>query len=1670
MRHFHPISTLLIVLFSILTSYAATNPIQVSSSKAFQVTELERSDQGLVFTLLFNEASFSNVQMEGDLLQIADIPYTDALTEDGYPIVPVTGEFLKLPPRGGWSYEIINHDFEIHQNIDYACTKRVDNDDRIVKPNVRHDIWYPESVVALSEPSVMHDFRIGSISFQPVQVNTARYEVRVTESLEIRISWTDEDQGAVLPEEPTKISEHFLPYYRDMLGIDDNELDEYELYRGTVQVVTHTDEELMPHLRPWLEWKRQKGFEIELISEEDADLTSPEDIRRELRERWQESEVKFDYIVMIGDGQGPFTIPPGINPNGNPPIGDNTDYYYTLMTLDDLEDVLIGRISISNLQDMAKYSAKVIDYELYPHMENTEWYTHGVLNAVTHYSGISCIMINRYWRNEMLRIGYTHFDSLYADGPGDRNIIINALNEGASIYSFRGGVGDDLGPNRINSLQNDHMLYFASDITCGTGNWVDRTSANEAHCRAGTVNTPKGGIAALGSADYYSNTGRNNALSAGAAYTLFRLGQTTPGDAYFGANLNNYRSYYGHQPNYFRQSAEEMSLMGDPTVWLWTAVPVPIDFEVNDEMMVGQNSLAVSVQSEDLPLAGAWVTFYKVDEEEEVIARGVSDSEGNVILNCPVLSSGTGFLTITAKNHQPRQMEITVSEQERAISYNGYSIHDDGEDGTEGNGNNIPEAGETIGIRFDIHNYGENTEEGVLLFATTTDPRADFLTNDLEIGTVNPGETEPSPPLLVQIAPETQQGWIIHLNLQFESAEGIWLDDFPLTVKAPDIVFRGIEYVEPLNPAETVATQVLLRNIGESILEPSTAILTSQSRLLRVDDAEVELNAIGIDEEVLSGEFLVTGHINSVPGSRGHCELIVTSETGQIDTLTVPFQIGNRHSSDPMGPDEYGYYAFDDLDTEYEQAPEYDWVELNPFYEEDYEGVRLDITDIGNNHDQSIVLDLPFEVQYYGNSFEQITINTNGWAALGSQPDLVDMRNYVIPSPSGPYNMLAAYWDERRLLANNERNGIFVYFDEEGSRYIIEWSSVTDYTESFFSECSFEIIIYDQIGEHQTLSLDNNILFQYGEMNITGGRTGGHGTTLYGTVGIEDGTQMDGIMYSYWNEPLQGGFPIDEGRAILFTTEVHLITGDVAGVIQRYENDDPLEGVTITLQGTSLHTTSDQNGNYTLLDIPEGEQGLIYSLDGFNTRIVEGIQVIEDEETEVNLGGVGENGWYPGLTHPSFEIDPDQFEVQMDADETVEQTFTITNSGNGVLEYSARITPAEGMPYWENLTSLELPDFESRYRAVAAVGEDFWVAGSNNNDIGLNKLYRFTSDGFMVGEYDQPVDNHSSAGFLDLTSDGEFLYGLDRGYLYKMQFTGDNIQVDDAIRIRATSVKGLAYDPDRNAFWVYNAFEEETLLAYDFEGEILETYEIPELNIRGLTYNIEDHSGFPLLINVNTDLGTEIYGFNPESGELQFISSLNETEETNGLAMTYLLDPGFWQVMTIEDGNPDRLTYMTVQPSSQWISYNPTAGLILPNETQNVLAEFSSTGLPAGDTIEYILNFTHNSMGLVFDLPLTVQINENEAHFEPVSPTEIVYPIVVNGGFVNGMQLQSDDEIAVFDGDLCVGSEIVGESFPVDILTYGTQDMNPGYEFGNTIQFQVYVAETEEIVEVQAFF
>jgi outer membrane receptor protein involved in Fe transport len=88
---------------------------------------------------------------------------------------------------------------------------------------------------------------------------------------------------------------------------------------------------------------------------------------------------------------------------------------------------------------------------------------------------------------------------------------------------------------------------------------------------------------------------------------------------------------------------------------------------------------------------------------------------------------------------------------------------------------------------------------------------------------------------------------------------------------------------------------------------------------------------------------------------------------------------------------------------------------------------------------------------------------------------------------------------------------------------------------------------------------------------------------------------------------------------IFTTTGWGAVTGKISGLILDAENNSPLIGANVLIEGTTLGAATDQSGNYTIINIPPGVYSMRISMMGYQETLVEQVRVKIDLTTTIDI-------------------------------------------------------------------------------------------------------------------------------------------------------------------------------------------------------------------------------------------------------------------------------------------------------------------------------------------------------------------------------------------------------------------------------------------------------------------
>lgn len=284
------------------------------------------------------------------------------------------------------------------------------------------------------------------------------------------------------------------------------------------------------------------------------------------------------------------------------------------------------------------------------------------------------------------------------------------------------------------------------------------------------------------------------------------------------------------------------------------------------------------------------------------------------------------------------------------------------------------------------------------------------------------------------------------------------------------------------------------------------------------------------------------------------------------------------------GPDSYGYTW---LDSEESRTGVFEWIDIS-------KSGNLSTADTEN---ESETVDIGFPFKHYGQRFEQVLINENGFLSF-NEYGLQPFANQSIPSSNDPNNIIAPFWDELKI----GRSGAIYYqtIGEKPNRnFIVQWQNM-EHEDNSDARMTYQVILDESTGA---------ILFQY--LQAKGNYSDGSSAT----IGIENSDGTGGV------EVASNKSYVHDSLAVLISQRpIWLQVATPMGVV------NPGESLMIDVTFNALGL----NGGAYKSDL------IIVTNDPKKPKITVPVtlNILEEKSTTIDLA----QGW--NLT--SFNVDPDQ--------------------------------------------------------------------------------------------------------------------------------------------------------------------------------------------------------------------------------------------------------------------------------------------------------------------------------------------------------------------------------------------------------------------------------------------
>ncbi|MCF7918963.1 MAG: hypothetical protein K9N06_03495 [Candidatus Cloacimonetes bacterium] len=1072
------------------------------------------------------EMNIESVHLTGDfqLENIKEITISDSqfsqirlsgCSQGGLPQQPAIEHFSKLlalPEAGNWQVADLHYkwdELELSHPIITNSRQETAGYERI-------NAWYPEDIVNISDPVIMRQSRFSQLSVAGMQYNPAQNKVRIIKNLDLELRLQQSiniklTSGAYSGSAFDKIAASSVSGYP---GSRNQSNGSYLMICPDLPEVVYLVEYLA-------QWKRKLGHQVVIATLTETGSTNSEilDFLQNAYDNWDD---RPEYVMLVGDVSGNIVLPSWYIVGYATPY-DVTDHPYSLLEGEDyFSDVLIGRISVQSLVQLQTVFSKIMGYEGNPPLESN-WFRQALMCCYVsddhydpEYSQRETVMAVR---EKLLDFTYTEVDTFVSPYQSGITNLANMINGGYSFINYRGAgspfnwaaeSGSMFNINNFSELHNGFMLPMVTSIVCGGCDFADAsysTCFGETWLTAGSPQNPIGGIAFIGPSEHDTKTSFNNCNDMGIYQGITQEGIFGAAAMMLRGKMELYINYPGcHQMDGIDDAFDSdmlyfyaYNLLGDPGLEIWTDTPQNIEAEIPRQ--VAQSASQLQMQVLNIPAEGFTVAVTTVNE---LYASSITQSDGSATVSIPP-DEESFYVTISAYGYLPLTIEIQRTDTIQEVNLESYTFSQE------------PETGAESELVLNIRNTTATALSTLTISVVTDDEQVSLPVTEQTIHDLAAGETA-----VVNFYPEFTKEWRqeteSRLEIRFNEGE---LGSYHISyqIKTPQIEYAGHQVQNAENClliGESNELILELLNTGNKGSGNFTAIITSTDG--KCDISTDECSYININPQAMeigSSAFRITPHSSLLQGEPLDFSISIINNSVSVWEIRSTIAAGLITESSPTFSN-YGYVAFENSDSGNGEIPEYDWIEIA-----EPAGGAGDAVPIGHEtcDGYSTRISLPFQFSYYGMVYDEITVCSEGWLAMG-EVRYVTNENRTIPSGGGPAGMIAPFWDEM------SGGTLYTQYNEEGHYFIVEWYDLLDITLN--NHQTFQVILYDE-EYYPTVTGDGKIKFQYLEIHNS------DQNGFYATIGIENHLQTDGLLMSYADIYPETVHPVEAGTAILFS-------------------------------------------------------------------------------------------------------------------------------------------------------------------------------------------------------------------------------------------------------------------------------------------------------------------------------------------------------------------------------------------------------------------------------------------------------------------------------------------------------------------------------------------------------
>ena len=865
-------------IYSILLASIPQGNVNYDGCFGSQGFSLNNSEQSRVeINYSINSLIFQEEEINGEVYTKVNLPDQILPADEGTPDLPAESRFIAIPQGTHVSMRMINFRTEIYDNISIAPAPRIplDTEDGPLEYNKDYTIYnqnafYPENPIIVSEPTSIRGVDIVILSITPFQYNPVTKQLIVYTDIVVEISFIG---GNEIFGEDRLRNIWFEPLLQSAI-LNYDILPDYELYKTSSSrtddfeyIVISPDD---PAFLAWADsisvFRNEQGVRTGVVTTTEIGGNTVTAIESYINDAYNTWDVPPVAVLLLGDyGTVGSTIVS--------PIWNNycvSDHIYGDVTGNEIDDIVLSRITARNEAELETMIMKMLDYERNP-ATASNFYNNPITALgwqTERWFQICAETVGGFWNNELGK-DQVRINAIYAGNPqvdpwstasntttvvnyfgpnglnyipatpaslggwtgGNATMVNNAINSGAFMLVHRDHGGEtgwgepNYGNNNITGLINEDPVFVFS-INCLTGKY---NIAGE--CFAEKFHRHSNGALGLIAASEVSYSFVNDTYLWGAIDNMWPeflpdLG-TYPSDCdfirpAFANAAGKLFLFYSNWP--YNNNSKEVTYNlfhhhGGGFMNVYSEVPQQLTVSHQSELLSGLTSFEVTADEG---------SFIALSVAGEVI--GVAIGTGSPIsIDIPMqVPDNILKVTVTKQNYYRYSANVDIIAPGQYVIFNAVEYIE-----IAGHIDNSIQSLDTVQMNMTLENIGLSaTGNNVTGILSTSSDLVDILDDTLECGSIPASGT-----LLVEDAFQVEflsgieDYTEIEFTLEVSAGGDIWTSYFEIELHGPDLYFDNFEVDvtsgndDILDPGETGDIFVSFWNDGSGFSYNSVVML-----------------------------------------------------------------------------------------------------------------------------------------------------------------------------------------------------------------------------------------------------------------------------------------------------------------------------------------------------------------------------------------------------------------------------------------------------------------------------------------------------------------------------------------------------------------------------------------------------------------------------------------------------------------------------------------------------------------------------------------------------------------------------------------------------------------------------------------------------------------------------